>query len=232
MGEKERLCYNVASNTLHLRRGGTRKKSTKKYFKELDIAYIILNFIMLIIGISTILMICVVSYSIFITFSSNELLVVIGLLFLYYISTSFWTKREFTLENGNWIERFLVKKAGASIDFIPLVTYKTIIGVAIVSIAPSLTNIDSLIMAFSQMIAGLLVLPLIKYRFIFDKMGHFDVGYTVDPVTKKISIKWMFFINMLLVGVSGFAYFGILSLTLKRSYEPIFETIFILFHLS
>lgn len=138
----------------------------------------------------------------------------------YLLTTSFWKKREFTLETGNWIERFLVKKAGASIDFIPFVTYKTLIGVALISIAPSLTNADSLFLTLIQIIVGVLFLPLIKYRFIFTEIGQFDVCYTIDPMTKKITTKWFeFTVNSVVVGLFGFAYFGILIATLQKTYE-------------
>jgi hypothetical protein len=190
-------------------------RGTSEFFAE---AYVFLLVVSGIIAGTILILMMAAMIIVIINESFYAPLMFVALTVFYFVATSFWKKREFTLETGNWFERFLVRKAGAFIDFIPFVTYKTLLGVALVSIAPSLANVDSLVLALFQIIAGILLLPLIKYRFVGDKFGHFDICYAVDPINKKISINGLFLLNSMLVGLFGFGYFGILIATIQKTY--------------
>lgn len=154
----------------------------------------------------------------FITLPLPHIILPLGVMAIYYIGIYHWKKRFFTLENGTWVERFLHKKAKATVDFLPYVTFKTLIIAGLISILPAFWEVPNLMMFSFQILVGLFFLPFVKYQFVADKIGHFDCAYTIDPSTRRIKPNGLFVLNFILAGMSGFAYFGLLIATLKLNY--------------
>ena len=197
----------------------------KKLFQKFDRYDWIIFSMLTMVSLGSVFYLVVVALLVFYFFTLPLPTIVNGLLLccFYYVVVYSWRKRHFTLQSATVVERFLHHKAGATVDFISFVTFKTIALVGLISILPAFLSTQSFVLFCGQLISGALFGLIAKYQIVFDKMDHFECAYTIDSKNEKIKPNGLFGFNLIIGLMTGFVYFGFLITTFKRNYAEYFN---------